>query len=90
MLRNMFYCLIRGGSGTAVTSKMERFVIIVNGFQPLTIITKRSILDVAAVLDPPLLIICNLLQINLAVSFIKLWNKQRKIIDMLLLCYLLG
>ena len=33
---------------------MERFVIIVNGFQPLTIISKRSILDVAAALDPPL------------------------------------
>ena len=33
---------------------MERFVIIINGFQPLTIITKRSILDVVAVLDPPL------------------------------------
>ena len=33
---------------------MELFVIIVNGFQPLTIITKCSILDVAAVLDPPL------------------------------------
>ena len=32
---------------------MELFVIIVNGFQPLTIITKCSILDVAAVLDPP-------------------------------------
>ena len=30
---------------------MERFVITVNGFQPLTIITKRSILNVAAVLD---------------------------------------
>ena len=44
----------RGGSRAAATSKMERFVIIVNGFQPLTIITKRSILDVAAVLDPPL------------------------------------
>ena len=44
----------RGGSRTATTSKMERFVIIVNGFEPLTIITKRSILDVAAVLDPPL------------------------------------
>ena len=44
----------RDGSRTAATSKMERFVIIVNGFQPLTIITKRSILDVAAVLDPPL------------------------------------
>ena len=44
----------RGGSRAAATSKMERFVIIVNGFQPLTIITKRSILDVAAALDPPL------------------------------------
>ena len=37
---------IRGGSGAAAT-----FVIILNGFQPLTIITKRSILDVAAALD---------------------------------------
>ena len=42
-----------GRSRTAVTSKMERFVIIVNGFQPLNIITKHSILDVAAVLDSP-------------------------------------
>ena len=32
---------------------MEGFVIIVNGFQQLTIIAKRSILDVAVVLDPP-------------------------------------
>ena len=30
-------------------------MILVNGFQPITIITKRSILDVAAVLDPPLI-----------------------------------
>ena len=45
----------RGGSRAAATSKMERFVIIVNGFPPLTIITKRSILDVAAALDPPLM-----------------------------------
>ena len=44
-----------GGSRTAGTSKMVRFVIIVNGFQPLTIITKHSILDFAAVLDPPLI-----------------------------------
>ena len=44
----------RVGSRTPATSKMELFVIIVNGFQPLTIITKCSILDVAAVLDPPL------------------------------------
>ena len=33
---------------------MERSVIIVNGFKPLTIFTKRSILDLAAALDPPL------------------------------------
>ena len=33
---------------------MEHFVIIVNGFPPLTIITKSSTLDVAAVLDPTL------------------------------------
>ena len=44
----------RGRYRTAATSKMELFVIIVNGFQSLTIITKCSILDVAAVLDPPL------------------------------------
>ena len=30
-------------------------MIIVNGFRPLTI-TKRSVLDVAAVLDPPLMV----------------------------------
>ena len=43
----------KGGSRTAATPKMERFVIIVNDWKPLTI-TKGSILDVAAVLDPPL------------------------------------
>ena len=48
---------VKGGSRAAATSKMERFVIKVNGFQPLAIITKRSILDVAAVLDPPLRVI---------------------------------
>ena len=32
---------------------MECFVIIVNGFQQLTVITKHTILDVAAALDPP-------------------------------------
>ena len=44
----------RAGSRAAAASKMERFMIIVNGLQLLTIITKRSILDVAAALDPPL------------------------------------
>ena len=49
----------RSGSRTAATSKVERFVIIVNGFQ-LPIVTKGSILDVAAVLDPPLNIASNM------------------------------
>ena len=49
----------RSGYRAAATSKMERFVIIVNGFQPLTIITKRSILDVAAALDPLLIYALN-------------------------------
>ena len=43
-----------GGSRAAATSKMERFVIIVNGFKLLTIITNRSILDVVETVDPPL------------------------------------
>ena len=34
---------------------MELFVIIVNDWKPLTIITKSSILDVADVLDTPLI-----------------------------------
>ena len=37
----------RGGSRAAATSRMEYFVIIVNGVEPITIITKHSILDVA-------------------------------------------
>ena len=45
---------LRGGSRTAATPKIECFVIMVNGFQP--IIAKRSILDVAAVLDPSLIL----------------------------------
>ena len=47
---------IRDGSRTAGTSTIERFVIIVKCWKPLTIITKCSILDVAATLDPPLII----------------------------------
>ena len=45
---------LRGGSRAAASSKMECFVIIDNGWKPLTIITKHSILNVAASLDPPL------------------------------------
>ena len=64
--------LFRGGSRAAATSKMECFVIIVNGFQPLTIIIKHSILDVAAALDPPLLIVtAQVLEENLVSIFQK-------------------
>ena len=49
--------MTRGGSRTAAKPKLEHFVIIVNDLQPVTIIAKRSILDVAAVLDPPLSVI---------------------------------
>ena len=52
----------RDGSRAVATSEMEHFVIIVNGFQPLSIITKRSILDVATALDPPLVNSYNMLQ----------------------------
>ena len=45
---------LRGGSRTAATSKMEHFVIKVNGWKLLTIITKGFILDDAPVLVPPL------------------------------------
>ena len=48
------YIHYRGGNRTATTYKMERFVIIVNDWKPLTVITKLSILDVAVALDPPL------------------------------------
>ena len=44
-----------GGSRSAATSKVQRFVIINNDWKPLTIITNRSFLDVAVVLDPPLM-----------------------------------
>ena len=54
MIIKMTLFWLRIGSRAAVTFKMERFVIIVNGLQPLTIVTKRFILDVAAALDPPL------------------------------------
>ena len=47
---------IRGGSRAVSTYKMECFVIIANALKLLPIITKHSILDVAAALVPPLTI----------------------------------
>ena len=57
---NSIFCVViyKGGSRTAATPKMERFVIVVHGFQSLTIITKRSISDTAVVLDPHLRLNC--------------------------------
>ena len=52
---NLHVNIGRGGSRTAATSKVEFFVIIVNGRKPLTIITRSSTLNAAAVLDPPLI-----------------------------------
>ena len=51
----------RGRSGTGATFKLEPFLITVNAWL-LTIVTKSSILDVAAVLDPPLSTIIKLKQ----------------------------
>ena len=39
---------------TPATSKVELFVILVNGLPPPTNVTKNSIFDVAGVLDTPL------------------------------------
>ena len=58
--------VISGGSRADATTKMDRFVIIVNGFQPLTIIAKSSILDVAAALDPPLVMMPRILSLNIS------------------------
>ena len=42
---------------TPATSKMKFFVTLVNGFQPLTNVTTNSMLDLAGVLETPLIII---------------------------------
>ena len=61
----------RDGSRTAATSKMDHFVIIVNGWKPLIITTNLSILDVAAVLGPPLMS-----------SFVHIDNKGKDILTL--------
>ena len=62
--RSSLPLVIRGRSGAPATSKMERFETIVNSWKPVTIISKRSILDVAGALDPPLVILDILLRNN--------------------------
>ena len=72
--------VFRGGPRTAATSTMERFVIIVNGFQSLTIITKSSILEVAAVLDPALVftwVLSKCLKIKISLRTVAIKNEIR-------------
>ena len=73
--RNECVHISRGRSRAAATSKIECFVLIANGFQPLTIITKHSILDVAAALDPPLLLLDQFSQQIWQLKFFVLTNK---------------
>ena len=68
----------RGGSRADATSKMESFVIIVNGWKPLTIITKRSILDVAAALDPPLFCVEPVIWFACTWNTTLCWNGSRQ------------
>ena len=63
--------ITRGGSRTAGTSKMVRFLIMVNGWKPLTFITKRSILDGAAALDPPLIT-----RISRSLKIVSTWTQE--------------
>ena len=71
-------------------------MIIVNGFQPLTIIEKRSILDVAAALDPPLELLFSKLSHMASPEFlncnqvlglvVKYYYKQHKTLNIICLC----
>ena len=83
--RFSFLCwtIHRGESRTAATSKMERFVITVNSWKPLTIITKLSISDVAAVLDPPLSQMIN------AMVYLWSWNNSTYMTILLIPYFLL-
>ena len=72
----IYVATLRGGSRTAATPKMECFDIIANDFQPLTIITKCPTLDVAAVLDPSLMLVS---AFNFAPAFLHifpLWSSK--------------
>ena len=54
----MALMLLRNGSRTAATSKMERFVIIVNGWKLFINYYHKALhLGCAAALDPPLLLV---------------------------------
>ena len=77
---------LSGGSRAAGTSKMECFVVIVNAFQPLTINTKHSILDVVAALYPPLRLVWWAGWIHFLFS--SLLSLQKTAFDLLAFCSL--
>ena len=60
---------------------MEHFVITVNGWKSLTVMTKSSILDVAAVLDPAVLVILLLNFMLLYGSYRNSYGLYRKHVD---------
>ena len=81
-----FYTTLRGGSSVAAASKMERFVIIVQGWKPLTIITKHSILNAAAALDPSLWQMCfivNFITFSILFWYFYCWHKCRRLFDII-------
>ena len=67
-------------------------MIIVNGWMPLTIITTRSILDVAAALDPPLLVLIKVNEVfkNL-INHVEIFqkNQNHNLYDLLVIYHVL-
>ena len=51
-LSQQYQIVFRGGSRTTAAPKMERFVIIVNGLQPLTVITYHKALHLGCCSSP--------------------------------------
>ena len=58
----LILCKVKWGISRTSVASMELFVILVNGFQLLTNVTKSPILDVVVVIDGPL------------VNIMKLWS----------------
>ena len=74
---------------TAATSKIERYVIIVNAFQMLTIITQHFILDVAAILDPPLAPVPSKISLHSCKRLLSLYLKS-ELVNAEICSYLVG
>ena len=72
ILVQIYFNAFRRRSRTAAIYQMECFMIIINGWKLLTIITKRSILDDAAVLDLPVSK-CTINMINMKTETLTHW-----------------